>query len=144
MVVLHQDAIRVLRQRFPAATVLTAWPASSELTRPELGYTRIPFRIFTVQDFSLEQIQKAAATPSDYDTALVFSTKCDPPPGHLNLGQLHESADTRYFDYHRDLRPAQAAALLHGEVVWQEQRKCEWAAILHFPRIVDAELIPLR
>jgi Dolichyl-phosphate-mannose-protein mannosyltransferase len=144
MIVVHQDAIRVLKQRFPAATVLTAWPASSELTRPELGYTRTPFRVFTMQDFSLEQIQKAAATPGDYDTALLFSTKCDPPPGHLNLGQLHESADTRYFDYHRDLRPAQAAALLQGEIVWQEQRKCEWAAILHFPRIVDAELIPLR
>ncbi len=143
MIVLHQQAVHVLRQRFPQATVLTAWPASSELTRPELGYVRAPFRVFPIQDFSLDQIQKAASDPGDYDTALLFSTKCEPPPGHFNLGHLHESADMRYFDYHRDLRPAQAAALLHGEIVWQAQRKCEWAAILHFPRIVDASLHPL-
>jgi 4-amino-4-deoxy-L-arabinose transferase-like glycosyltransferase len=140
MVTLHQQAVHVLQRRFPEATVLTAWPASSELTRPELGYVRTPSKVFAIPDFSMEQIEKAAATPGEYDTALIFSTKCEPPPGHLNLGRIHESADTRYFDYHRDVTPGQAAALLHGEVVWQAERKCEWAAILHFPRIVDASL----
>jgi hypothetical protein len=33
------------------------------------------------------------------------------------------------------------AALLHGDVVWQAHRKGEWAAVIHFPRIVEATLV---
>ncbi len=88
----------------------------------------------------MEEIQKAAADPGSYDMALIFSTKWEPPPNRINLGRHNESADTKYFDFHRDLSPAEVAALLHGEVVWQARRKGEWAAVLHFPRIVEAAL----
>jgi hypothetical protein len=88
-------------------------------------------------------MQKAAADPGAYDTALIFSTKWEPPPGKLNLGKPNQSADTRYFDFHHDLHPSEAANLLHGEIIWQGQRKGEWVAILHFSRIVDAKLTPL-
>ncbi len=37
-VLLHEDAERFLEARYPMAHVLTAWPASDELTRPWLGY----------------------------------------------------------------------------------------------------------
>jgi 4-amino-4-deoxy-L-arabinose transferase-like glycosyltransferase len=144
MVILHQQAIRVLAERFPQATVLTAWPATSELARPEIGYTRHPFRVRSIQNFSIEQMQLAAAEPGNYDTAFLFSTKWEPPNARLNLGKQNQPADARYFDFHHDLRPAEAAALLHGEVVWQAQRNGEWAAVLHFPRIVNAALGPPR
>jgi 4-amino-4-deoxy-L-arabinose transferase-like glycosyltransferase len=140
MIVLHQQAVRILTRQFPAATVLTAWPATSELTRPELGYTRHPLRVFAIENFSLEQMQIAAGTPGDYDTALIFSTKWEPPRSLFNLGKPNESADKKYFDFHHDLHPSEAAALLHGEIVWQAERHGEWAAVLHFPRIVNASL----
>jgi 4-amino-4-deoxy-L-arabinose transferase-like glycosyltransferase len=140
MVILHQQAIHLIAQRYPHATVLTAWPATSELSRPELGYTQYPLHTQSIQDFSLEHIQQAAAEPGDYDTALIFSTKWEPPPGQINLGKKNESADTRYFDFHRDIHPAEAAALLHGDIIWQAHRKGEWVAVLHFPRIVNATL----
>lgn len=139
-VVLHQRAIAVLQQRFPAATVLTAWPATAELQRPEMGYTRHPFAVDPLQNFSLPQMQQAAADPSGFNTALLFSTKWEPPPGHANLGRRNAPADARFFDFHHDLTPTEAAALLHGEIVWQERRGGEWAAILHFPRIVRASI----
>jgi 4-amino-4-deoxy-L-arabinose transferase-like glycosyltransferase len=142
MVVLHQEAIQILEQRYPQATVLTAWPATSELARPELGYTTKPFQIAPISNFSFEQIEKAATSPGDYDTALLFSTKWAPPPGRIDLGRANQNEDIKYFDFHLDLRPAAAAALLHGDVVWQASRKGEWVAILRFPRIVDARLIP--
>ncbi|WP_255551289.1 glycosyltransferase family 39 protein [Granulicella sp. dw_53] len=141
MIVLHQQAINVLNQRFPQATVLTAWPATSELSRPEIGYTRRPFKVTSIQNFSIEQMQLAAAEPGNYDTALIFSTKWEPAQS-LNLGKQNEPSDAKYFDFHHDLRPAEAAALLHGEVVWQAHRHGEWAAVLHFPRIVNARLNP--
>jgi 4-amino-4-deoxy-L-arabinose transferase-like glycosyltransferase len=140
MIVLHQQAVRIIEHRYPQATVLTAWPATSELARPEIGYTRHPINVFPIQNFSLEQIQKAATDPGDYDTALLFSTKWAPPPGHVNLGKPNQSDDTRYFDFHNDVSPEEAAALLHGDIIWQARRKGEWAAVLRFPRSVDARL----
>jgi 4-amino-4-deoxy-L-arabinose transferase-like glycosyltransferase len=135
MVVLHQRAIAVLSRRYPEATVLSAWPATAEMAHPELGYTRRPFRVASILNFSREEMEKAAADPGGYDTALIFSTKWEPPVGKPNLGRGNEPADIRYFDFHHDLRPAEAAALLHGTVVWQAAKGGEWVAILTFPRI---------
>jgi 4-amino-4-deoxy-L-arabinose transferase-like glycosyltransferase len=141
MIVLHLQAVHFLADHYPHATVLSAWPATAELSRPELGYTRIPLKVFSIQNFSIEQMQLAAADPGSYDTALIFSTKWEPRIDlGPNLRKPNHSADTRYFDFHHDLRPAEAAALLHGEILWQQYRNGEWAAVLHFPRIVNAQL----
>jgi 4-amino-4-deoxy-L-arabinose transferase-like glycosyltransferase len=140
MIVLHQRAIGLIAQKWPQATVLTAWPAVSELERPELGYTKQPIKAFAIQNFSLGEMEKAAADPGDYDTALIFSTKWAPPPGRINLSRHNQPADARYFDFHEDVRPAEAAAMLHGELVWQAAVRGEWVAILRFPRVVNASL----
>ena len=79
MIVLHQHAVHFIDQNYPQATVLTAWPATSELTRPELGYTNHPVKTVAIENFAIDQIQKAAADPGSYDTALIFSTKWEPP-----------------------------------------------------------------
>jgi 4-amino-4-deoxy-L-arabinose transferase-like glycosyltransferase len=140
MVRLHQQAIAILDKQFPYATVLSAWPATTEMQHPELGYTTIPLKTVPIDNFSAAELQKAAADPGAYDTALIFSTKWVPRLGWLNLGRASESADARYFDFHRDLSPQEAAAMLHGQVVWQGYRNGEWAAILRFPRAVEARL----
>ena len=137
-VILHQQAIAVIAHQYPFATVLTAWPATTELQHPDLGYTRSPIRVLAIDNFSAEQIQKAAADPNAYDTALIFSTKWIPP--RLNLGRRSESADSSYFDFHRDLSPRQVVGLLHGDIVWQSYRNGEWAAVLRFPRSNEASL----
>lgn len=138
MIVLHQQAISIIAHQYPQATVLTAWPASAELTRPELGYIRHPVKVVSLQNFSLQQMEQAAQDPGAYDTALLFSTKWEPSDHQLNLGKSQQRADTKYFDFHHDLSPSEAAALLHGEIVWQGRRKGEWAAVLRFPRAVNA------
>jgi hypothetical protein len=147
MIVLHQRAAQVLEQRFPLATVLTAWPATSELSRPELGYTKRPFKVVGIQNFAFDAIEKGAADPGAYDTALLFSTKWAPPASRFDLGRRNQSEDAKYFDFHVDLSPKQAAAILHGDVVWQASRKGEWVAVLRFPRVynayLDAHLSPL-
>ena len=140
MITLHQQAITVINQQFPYATVLSAWPATTEMEHPELGYTRTPIKVVAIDNFSPDQVAKAAADPGSYDTALVFSTKWIPRLGWLNLGQASETADTKYFDFHRDLSPREAAAMLQGQIVWQGYRNGEWAAVLRFPRAVEAQL----
>jgi 4-amino-4-deoxy-L-arabinose transferase-like glycosyltransferase len=137
-VTLHQLAIHVIATDFPEATVLTAWPATTELEHPELGYVRTPIATVALDNFSPDQIEKAALDPAAFDTALVFSTKWVPPAGALSLIGHTESTDTRFFDFHRDLTPRQVATILHGEVVWQASSHGEWAAILRFPRASQA------
>lgn len=136
VVVLQQQAIWQIVHRYPHATVLTAWPASDELRKPELGYLRQPLAVYRITDFSQTQLELAAAVPEQYDTALLFSTKYDPP----SLRQRDETLSTKYLEFHHDLFPAEAARLLHGTIVWQAERNGEWAAVLHFDRVVDARL----
>jgi hypothetical protein len=139
MIVLHQHAIREMQRRYPGATVLTAWPVAADLQRPELGYVRVPMQTTEIQNFTAEEVAKAAAKAGAYDTALVFSTKYDPPHG-LGLG-TDRSGDQRFYDFHRDLLPSEIARALGGTVAWQEERKGQWAAVLAFPRGYDVRLI---
>ena len=131
---LHQQAIRQIVTRFPASTILTAWPASDELTKPELGYVKKPQAVVKVENFSLSALQKAAATPQDYTVGFAFSTKYDPPHLPFDLGPRNEALDVRFFDFHRDLMPSAIAHLLQGTIVWRDDRQGEWAAVLHFDR----------
>ena len=140
MIVLHQQATALIEHRFPQATVLTAWPGNAELSRPELGYTGIPIKVTTLQNFAPEEMQKALQTPGDFDTAFLFSTKYEPHPDHLSLSRQTQNSDARYFDFHRDMLPAEAARLLHGDIIWQSDRHGEWAAVLRFPRSFEAQL----
>ena len=137
---LHQQAIRQIVTRFPGSTILTAWPATDELTKPELGYVKKPLSVVSMANFSLPEIQKAAASAQDYSVGLAFSTKYDPPRLLLDLGARNEALDTRFFDFHRDLAPSAIAHLLGGSIVWREDRQGEWAAVLHFSRPQVASL----
>ena len=140
MIVLHQQATAILQTKYPGAIVLTAWPAAAEISRTDLGYTSKAFKFVALENFSLPEIEKAAADPGAYDTALLFSTKWAPPRTALSLSRRNEPADAKYFDFHLDLRPREVATLLQGVVVWQASRGGEWVAILRFPRIVNARL----
>ncbi len=74
-IVLHEDGERFLEARYPMARVLTAWPASDEITRPWLGYITRPMRVVRIENFSLNEVLSAADLRSNYEVALVFSTK---------------------------------------------------------------------
>jgi hypothetical protein len=130
---LHQQAIRQIVAHFPASTVLTAWPASDELTKPELGYVHKAMAVVAIKNFSLPEIQRAATLAQDYSVCLAFSTKYDPPRS-WSLGARNEALDSRFFDFHRDLQAQAIAHLLNGKMVWRGERDGEWAALLHFDR----------
>jgi hypothetical protein len=135
---LHQQAIHQLATRYPGSTVLTAWPVSDELTRPELGYVATPFDVERLEDFTSQQVNRAAQDPGGYSTALVFSTKEDPIalPFHLSSPSMEE----QYFGLHHDLSPGAIARQLGGDIVWQRSDDLEWAAVIRFHRTVEAQL----
>jgi Dolichyl-phosphate-mannose-protein mannosyltransferase len=137
---LHQAAIAEIASHYSHDTVLTAWPATDELSKPELGYVQQPIKVTAIDNFSFSQIQKAQQQPETYSVAFLFSTKYDPPHLPLSLGSRNEQLDKRFFDFHSDLAPETTARILHGDIAWEARHKGQWAAVLHFDRAADAEL----
>ncbi|HUZ05249.1 MAG TPA: glycosyltransferase family 39 protein [Acidobacteriaceae bacterium] len=133
MIVMQQQAIAQVLHRASGGTVLTAWPATDELTKPELGYVRQPVHVVAIDNFSLAQIQAATQLPG-YDAALVFSTKYEAvnAPTWLRFGD--REWNRRYFGYHYDLPPALIARLLHGDLVWRVRSRGLWTAVILFNR----------
>jgi hypothetical protein len=134
-VTMHQDSERFLEARYPMARVLTAWPASDELSRPWLGYITRPMRVVRIEDFSLDEILSAAdfrlsQHDSNYEVALIFSTKYEPGPARWDHWKAWTELKTRFFGFHRDLPPAAAAQILGGHVVFSEERMGQWIAVI--------------
>src|SRR6185312_5701111 len=75
-------------------------------------------------------------------TAWPASAELAPPARPWrHVQHMPSAADRRFFDFHDDLQPHEIAAMLHGDVVWQqEDRSGEWVAVLRFPRVVNAEM----
>jgi hypothetical protein len=129
-IVLHEDGERFLEARYPMARVLTAWPASDEMTRPWLGYITRPMRVVRIEDFSLDEVLSAADFRSNYEVALIFSTKYEPGPARWDRWRTWTELKTRFFGFHRDLPPAAAAQILGGHVVFSERRQGQWVAVI--------------
>ena len=137
---LHQAGIAQLNQRYPGATVLSAWPMTDELTRPELGYLKQPYDVYLLEDFSAAQIARAAAEPGKYSAALVFSTKFDPPPLLSRFGLKSQALDERFFGLHHDLPPQAIARELGGTLIWNREDQGQWIALIRFNRQLEARL----
>jgi hypothetical protein len=137
---LHEAGIAQLNKRYPGATVLSAWPMTDELTRPELGYLKQPYEVYRIEDFTAAEIARAASEPEKYSAALVFSTKYDPPPLLANLGLESEAMEERFFGLHHDLPPEEIARDLGGDLVWKKEDQGQWIALIRFNRQFEARL----
>jgi hypothetical protein len=142
---LHQKAEEFLEARYPAARVLTAWPASDELTRPYLGYVAHPMQVVRIEHFAVEQLMSASDARSndprlDFEVALVFSTKYEPDHPLLQHWRQWQEWKTRFFDYHRDVPPAAAAEILGGNLVYTESRNGQWIGVIEMQRTIDAQV----
>jgi hypothetical protein len=135
---MHLAGIAQLEKRYPGATVLTAWPMSDELARPELGYVKQPWDVERIEDFTAGQIARAAEEPEKYSAALVFSTKYEPRSPLFNLGARSRALDERYFGLHYDLPPEAIARQLGGTLVWESEDQGMWIALIRFNRQIEA------
>ena len=144
-IILHRDGDRFLEARYPMAHVLTAWPASDELTRPWLGYTTRPMQVVRIEDFSLDEVLSAAEFRSHFEVALVFSTKYEPVHPLLDGWKTWIDLKRRFFGFHRDLPPEAAARILGGQVVFKKERKGQWIAVIEMEQseVQNARTLPL-
>jgi 4-amino-4-deoxy-L-arabinose transferase-like glycosyltransferase len=125
---LHTQAAKFLEQHEQNSTILTAWPATDELSRPYLGYISQPFSLVPVNDFTVEEMVKARQMRSKYQVAYLFSTKNETSPWIRS--ERWEKLNQRFFGSHRDVSPDLAAEFLHGKIVFLARSRAEWVAIL--------------
>ncbi len=104
-VLLHRDAAHFLADSYPEARVLTSWPATDELRNVYYGYTPRALNVVPVENFLPAQLERAAARKPEYDVAFIYSSHGGP--------ELNE-----------------AARLLNGRVVFHEERKGQWVAVI--------------
>jgi hypothetical protein len=132
-IVMHAEASRFLAMRYSGARVLTAWPASDELTRPWLGYVSQPVPVVRIEDFSAQQINLASQVRDRFDVALVFSTKYQPPhPLFENWGAWRRIKE-KFFGYHRDVPPEDIAQRL-GTITYHQEMNGQWIAVIAVER----------
>ncbi len=136
-VILHKMAADALVNNHPQARILTAWPASDELTRPFLGYVKQPLTVVRIENFSAPEIERAAQATDSFDIAYLFPTKWEPPHpfGGLSFGKRIQE---RFFDFHEDLSPQLAAEILGGRVTYFRNRNNEWTAFVPVEHIENA------
>jgi len=133
-IVMHAEASRFLAMRYSGERVLTAWPASDELTRPWLGYINQPFRVLRIEDFSVPQIDLAARARDQFDVALVFSTKYQPAHALFENWDAWQRIKEKFFGYHRDLLPEDIAQRLGGTIAYRKERNGQWIAVIAVER----------
>jgi hypothetical protein len=141
-ILLHQQAADYVEARYPMARVLTAWPASDELTHPYLGYVTRPMRVFRIEDFTVEQLMAASEMRSNFDVALVFSTKYEPPHSWFERWHQWQLWKEQFFGYHRDVPPAAAAQIVGGQLVYNDNRNGQWVGVIELNQIQEAQAIP--
>jgi hypothetical protein len=137
-IVLHQRAEEFLEARHPMSRVLTAWPASDELTRPYLGYVTQPMRVVRIENFTVEQLMLASDLRSSFGVALVFSTKLEPAHPLFEHWRTWQEWKRQFFGYYRDVPPAAAAQLLGGRLVYTETLKGQWIGVIEVEREYEA------
>lgn len=139
-VVLHKLAADELSQRHPGARILTAWPASDELSRPFLGYVKQPLAVIPIENFSESEMLRAAQQRDRFDYVLLFSTKWVPPHPLLKSLPFGKALHEKFFDYHEDVSPQRAAEMLDVRVTRYWERNNEWVALIAIENVQNASL----
>ena len=136
-VMLHKRAADQL-SLYPNAHVLTAWPATDELTRPFLGYVKQPFAVVPIENFSAPEIERTARATEQFDIAYLFTTKWQPPHPLFTGLPFGRRIQERFFDYHEDMAPQPAADRLGGRILTYQNRNNEWIALIAIEKVENA------
>lgn len=124
---LHQRAARFLEPQPGEPRILTAWPASDELTRPFLGYVHKPLQVVPIAGFTPEDFR--GITPGSFDLLYLYSRKWEPPTNLLTHVPVFQNAQRRYFGYMPQIRDEALAARYGLRLLARFERRGQWVRI---------------
>ncbi len=122
---LHRDTAPLLEQLPPGTRILTAWPASDELSRPALGYVRRPLAVVSLADFSEPELERIA--PGDFDVLFLYSRQSHPEwlARHPRLAALQQ----RYFGIRQQAPAVWIGARFGLELRTRAEMRDQWVEI---------------
>jgi 4-amino-4-deoxy-L-arabinose transferase-like glycosyltransferase len=124
---LHEQAARILETQPGQPRILTAWPATDELTQPFLGYVRRPLRVAPVQGFAPQEF--ADVPPESFDLLYLYSRRWEPPGNWVARFPGWLRAQGRYFDYHLQVGDAVLVAHYHLRLQAEIKHHGQWVRI---------------
>jgi hypothetical protein len=124
---LHQQAAKFLEAWPGQPRILTAWPASDELTHTYLGYVRKPFRVVAVKGLTPADFDNLA--PESFDLVYTYSRQWEPRDNWLARLPALPEAQQRYFDYAPPIREAVLVARFRLRLLAQFERRGQWVRI---------------
>lgn len=123
---LQQAAARRLASLRPAPQpVLTAWPATNELTTPALGYVTRPLRVAPVRNFN----RRGLRHPPRFAIALLYSRIYQPRHNLLSPLPRWRSWIRRYYHYQPPLSRRALLKKLRLRVLWAQHADGQWALL---------------
>jgi len=129
---LHQQAAAFLSAPDgPAAgnnsRILTAWPATNELTTPDLGYVAAPLRVTPVEGFAPADFANVKA--DSFELVYLYSRKWEPPGNWLARFQWIGTIEARYFGYAPQASTEEIERCFDLRLLARWERRGQWAAI---------------
>lgn len=120
---LHEQAAEWLSAQPDHPRILTAWPATDELTRPELGYVKRPLPVVSVPGFAPPDFRNVP--DGSFDILYLYSRKYDPPNNWL----VRFAWLARLDGYTRPIHPGFVAFRYNLQLVAEFQRRGQWVRI---------------
>ena len=124
---LHQQAARFLENGPDGPLVLTAWPASGELTTPTLGYVSQPLHVTTVRGFTLDDF--AGTSPESFDLLYVYSRRWEPENNWLARSAVLRRIQRTYFGYAPQIPEQVLVDRYHLRLLVSLERRGQWVRI---------------
>lgn len=129
---LQRDAAEYIESNYPGQTVLSVWPFTAVIQRPELGYVRSPIKTNQLVSLHLEDIRAASPGPNDI---LVAYSLGPIPEGRVRKLLYMGAMATTEIDMHPEASDAELATLGY------EPRR-QWTSRAHWLKIYTRTIIP--
>lgn len=124
---LHQQAAQFLENRPDKPLILTAWPASGELSQPFLGYVSKPLRVIPVAGFTAADFNRTP--PESFDLVYLYSRRWEPSDNWLARFPPLEKLEERYFDYAPQIREKTLVVRYRLKLLKEFERRGQWVRI---------------
>jgi 4-amino-4-deoxy-L-arabinose transferase-like glycosyltransferase len=124
---LHEQAAHFLEAQPGMRRILTAWPASDELSHPFLGYVRQPLNVVSVEGFGRREFDRAS--PESFDCLYLYSRRWEPSHNWLRSFSWLQRLQQCYFEYQPQIPEQELVARYHLRPLSSFERRHQWVRI---------------
>ena len=123
-VALQKDAAGFVESLYPNATVVSVWPFTDALRRPEFGYVSRPVATIGIEDFHLQTV----AGLKDVGVLVVYSRTWEPAVSVLRLPPVARYLE-RYFSYEKQITADEISRNLGLASAARYTRRGQWIEV---------------